>query len=72
VTKRLVDIDDDLLERARGHAGTSTIKATVEAGLRRLSDESLVRRHVERLQRPQALDVVALEAARAPRLPQDG
>ncbi|MDQ3306323.1 MAG: hypothetical protein M3535_10190 [Actinomycetota bacterium] len=67
-----MDIDDDLLERERGHAGTSTIKATVEAGLRRLSDESLVRPHVERLQRPQALDVVALEVAQAPRLQRDG
>jgi Arc/MetJ family transcription regulator len=30
MTKRLVEIDDDLLRRARNSAGTDTIKATVE------------------------------------------
>jgi Arc/MetJ family transcription regulator len=67
VTKRLVEIDDDLLERARSSAGTSTIKATVEAGLRQLADDALIRRHIERLRRPRALDAAALEAARVPR-----
>jgi Arc/MetJ family transcription regulator len=67
----LVDIDDDLLERARSLAGTSTIKATVEAGLRRMSDETLIRRHLERLRRPDALDETALETAREPRAPRD-
>jgi Arc/MetJ family transcription regulator len=33
VTKRLVDIDDDLLEKARQAQGTSTIKDTVETAL---------------------------------------
>lgn len=47
--KRLVDIDDDLLERARSVAGTDTIKDTVNAGLRRLVDDERVSRHIERL-----------------------
>lgn len=67
MTKRLVEIDDNLLERARSVAGTSTIKATVEAGLRQLADETLIRRHIERLRRPGALDASALERARLPR-----
>ncbi|CAN5868937.1 hypothetical protein BH24ACT3_BH24ACT3_08320 [soil metagenome] len=67
MTKRLVDIDDNLLERARSTAGTSTIKATVEAGLRRLADDALTRRHVARLRRPGTLDPAALAAAREPR-----
>jgi Arc/MetJ family transcription regulator len=51
VAKRLVDIDDELLDRARRAAGTPTIKATVEAGLRRLVDSELTERHVRRLRR---------------------
>lgn len=34
VTKRLVDIDDDLLDAARGWLGTTTIKDTVGQALR--------------------------------------
>jgi len=34
MTKRLVDIDDDLLDYARAQLGTSTIKATVNEALR--------------------------------------
>jgi hypothetical protein len=33
MTKRLVDIDDDKLEKARELAGTTTIKATVDRAL---------------------------------------
>ena len=33
MTKRLVDIDDTVLEAARAELGTSTIKATVDAAL---------------------------------------
>ncbi|HSL82494.1 MAG TPA: hypothetical protein VLF66_06925 [Thermoanaerobaculia bacterium] len=43
-TKRLVDIDDDLLERARSVAGTKTIKETVNTELERLADDEKVRR----------------------------
>ncbi len=34
VTKRLVDIDDDLLNDARAQLGTATIKGTVNEALR--------------------------------------
>jgi Arc/MetJ family transcription regulator len=34
MTKRLVDIDDDALEVARGRLGTTTIKETVNVALR--------------------------------------
>ena len=33
MTKRLVDIDDDLLEQARLHLGTTTLKDTVNTAL---------------------------------------
>lgn len=67
MAKRLVDIDDDLLARARRAAGTPTIKATVEAGLRRLVDTELTERHVRRLRGRGRLDLGLVEEARAPR-----
>lgn len=67
MTKRLVDIDDDLLARARRAAGTPTIKATVEAGLRRLVDAELTERHVRRLRGHSGLDLRLVEESRAPR-----
>jgi Arc/MetJ family transcription regulator len=67
MTKRLVDIDDDLLDQARRAAGTPTIKATVEAGLRRLVDAELTERHVRRLRRRGALNLEAVNRARGPR-----
>ena len=66
MTKRLVDIDDDLLERARSIAGTETIKDTVNTALRRIADEEKVRRHVERLRGAGALDLAKIEEARQP------
>jgi Arc/MetJ family transcription regulator len=71
VAKRLVDIDDELLDRARRAAGTPTIKATVEAGLRRLVDSELTERHVRRL-RLRGLPLELVEEARAPRAAVDG
>jgi Arc/MetJ family transcription regulator len=65
--KRLVDIDDDLLERARGIAGTGTIKETVHAALQRLVDDERVTRHIERLRGSGALDLARIEEARRPR-----
>jgi Arc/MetJ family transcription regulator len=65
--KRLVDIDDDLLEQARTIAGTNTIKDTVNAALRRLVDDERVSRHIERLRGPGALDVASIEESRRPR-----
>jgi len=67
MAKRLVEIDDDLLERARSIARTSTIKATVNAALQRLVDDERVMRHVERLRGSGALDLARIEEARRPR-----
>jgi Arc/MetJ family transcription regulator len=67
MAKRLVEIDDDLLERARTIARTGTIKETVNAALQRLVDDDRVMRHVERLRGPGALDLARIEEARRPR-----
>ena len=67
VTKRLVDIDDELLARARSVAGTGTIRATVETALRSLVDRDTALRHVARLRKPGALDLGRLDEARRPR-----
>ena len=67
MTKRLVDIDDELLERARSIAGTATIKATVGAALQRLVDQDTALRHVARLRGKDALEMAALDEARRPR-----
>jgi len=69
MTKRLVDIDDRLLERARGVAGTKTIKETVNSALKRLVDDERVLRHVERLRGEGGLDLARVEEARRPRGP---
>lgn len=66
MTKRLVEIDDELLARARTIAGTDTILATVGAALRSLVDKDTALRHVARLRKPDALDVDALEEGRRP------
>lgn len=67
IMKRLVDIDDNLLERARSIAGTETIKDTVTAALQRLVDDETVLRHIERLRGSGALDLAEIESARRPR-----
>ena len=72
MTKRLVEIDDDLLAQARAAAGTQTIKATVEAGLQRLVDRETALRHVARLRKKGAVDLAGLEEARRPRTGSDG
>lgn len=69
MTKRLVEIDDDLLERARGAAGTRTIKDTVHTALLRLADDERVLAHVRRLRGAGALDLARIERARRPRFP---
>jgi len=69
MTKRLVDIDDELLERARSVSGSDTIKDTVTRGLQRLVDDEIVLRHVQRLRQPGALDLSAIDEARRPRAP---
>lgn len=57
MTKRLVDIDDTLLEEAREALGTATMKATVNGALRRISDEELLRRHALRLTTLEGMDL---------------
>jgi Arc/MetJ family transcription regulator len=67
MTKRLVDIDDDLLECARSLSGTATIKETVHQASQRLVEDEKVLRHVERLRGAGALDLAKIEEARRPR-----
>lgn len=66
--KRLVYIDDDLLDRARASAGTTTIKATVEAGLRQLAAQSIAVQHIQRLRRAATLDPAKLAPTRTSRV----
>ncbi len=67
MTKRLVEIDDDLLARARSVSGSGSSKETVNAALQRLVDDQRVMRHVERLRGSGALDLARIEEARRPR-----
>lgn len=50
VTKRLVDIDDALLQSARTALGTLTMKDTVNAALQAAADLAHRRAHLDRLQ----------------------
>ena len=72
MTKHLVDINPELLERARSVAGTATIKATVEAGLRQLADLEVAQRHVRRLRGRGAVNLEKVRTARASRIPNRG
>lgn len=70
VTKRLIDIDDDLLEAAREYADAETIRGTVEEALKRLVRIESTRRHIEELrwtQEPNAVEL--LEENRRPTPP---
>lgn len=57
MTKRLVDIDDDLLDRAREILGADTIKKTVNSALDELVRMDLRRQHAERLATMRGLDL---------------
>ena len=57
VTKRLVDIDDSLLDRARELIGAATIKEAVNTSLRELIDAELRRRHLRRLATGSGIDL---------------
>jgi len=57
VTKRLVDINDDLLDRAREILGAETMKATVNGALDELVRMDLRRQHAERLASMRGLDL---------------
>lgn len=49
MTKRLIDIDDELLATARELADAETIKGTVEEALRRLVRIEMTKLHIEEL-----------------------
>ena len=49
MTKRLIDIDDDLLEEVRSLTGASTMKEAVNAALQHVVDFDLRLKHVRRL-----------------------
>ena len=49
MTKRLIDIDDALLERARRITGAKTMKETVNVALRNTVEAELRLRHTRRL-----------------------
>jgi Arc/MetJ family transcription regulator len=48
VTKRLVEIDDEVLAAARDALGTGTIRATVHAALQEATTLALRRRFLDR------------------------
>ena len=69
VTKRLVEIDDDLLERARAILEQETIKGTVDAALRSVVDREAGLAFVEWLRQRDDFDLEAFEASREPDFP---
>lgn len=70
VTKRLIDIDDYLLETARTISGETTYRATIEAVLKAYTDDALLMEHIEFICHPDnAVDPALLAEARDPGLP---
>ena len=65
MTKRLVDIDDDLLDEARVLTGALTMKEAVNAALQQVIDTELRRRHLQRLEAGAGLDLADDEVMRA-------
>ncbi len=59
MTKRLVDLDDDLLEEARAVLGDVTMKATVDAALRDFVAAARRADHLRRLATATGTDLVA-------------
>jgi Arc/MetJ family transcription regulator len=57
MTKRLVDVDDELLARAQEILGTKTMKDTVNGALGETVRRQLWRRHIERLRTMEGLDL---------------
>jgi Arc/MetJ family transcription regulator len=57
VTKRLVDTDDDLLEEATSVLGASTMKEAVHRALESVVLTDRRRRHADRLQAMEGLDL---------------
>lgn len=57
MTKRLVDIDDDLLEQASSILGASTMKDAVNRSLEAVVLADRRRRHADRLEAMKGLDL---------------
>ncbi|MGH9277581.1 MAG: type II toxin-antitoxin system VapB family antitoxin [Acidimicrobiales bacterium] len=57
MTKRLVDIDDDLLEEATSLLGASTMKEAVHRALESVVLAERRRRHADRLETMRGLDL---------------
>ena len=57
MTKRLVDIDDELLAQATEVLRTSTMKETVNTALAEVVRAALRRQHADRLARMEGLDL---------------
>jgi Arc/MetJ family transcription regulator len=57
MAKRLVDIDDELLEQATSILGASTMKETVNRALEEVVLADRRRRHADRLEGMQGLDL---------------
>ena len=57
MTKRLVDIDDELLEQARLITGALTMKDTVNAALQNTVDAELRLRHARRIAGRRGTDI---------------
>ncbi len=57
VTKRLIDVDDTLLEQASGVLRTRTMKDTVNQALGEVVRAELRRRHADRLVRMNGLEI---------------
>lgn len=57
MTKRLVDVDDDLLEQARSTLNTGTMKETVNVALAEAVNAALRRSHIQRLIDREGLDL---------------
>ena len=64
MTKRLVDIDDDLLAEVRVLTGAVTMKAAVNAALQEVIDGELRRRHLRRLEAGEGIDLADDEVMR--------
>jgi len=67
VTKRLVDIDDDLLAEVRVLTGAVTMKEAVNAALQQVIDTELRRRHLQRLEAGKGTDLADEEVMRGAR-----
>ncbi|MDE0065625.1 MAG: type II toxin-antitoxin system VapB family antitoxin [Acidimicrobiaceae bacterium] len=57
MTKRLIDIDDDILAEARAVTGAATMKETINIALRHIVETELRLRHVKRLQDLDGMDL---------------